>query len=292
MIGSRSELLRRGVLQLEGAGIERPRLEARLLLAHALGLTSEELLRDLQAPAEMALYEPLLVRRAAREPLALITGRQEFWSLPFAVSPATLIPRADTETLLEAALGLFPERNRVGSILDLGTGTGCLLLAALTEFPAGFGVGVDRAPEAARLAADNAASLGLSRRAAFLVGDWAAPLAGRFELILSNPPYLETSAIPTLMPEVRQHEPARALNGGPDGLEAYRQIIPAVANLLALGGAAILEVGQGQAASVAGMGERAGLPATIRADLAGIPRAVVLRQGCAKKPFGTTARGR
>src|SRR6185312_17275672 len=115
----------------------------------ALGLTSEELLRDLQAPAEMAFYESMLARRAAREPLALIIGRQEFWSLPFVVSPATLIPRADTETLLEAALALFPERNRIASILDLGTGTGCLLLAALTEFPAAFGVGIDRAPEAA-----------------------------------------------------------------------------------------------------------------------------------------------
>jgi release factor glutamine methyltransferase len=142
------------------------------------------------------------------------------------------------------------------------------------------------------LAAFNAAELGLGERAAFLVGDWTAPLAGRFELILSNPPYIETFAIPTLMPEVRRYEPVGALDGGPDGLDAYRRIIPALANILAPGGAAILEVGQGQAALVAGMGEGAGLSATTRADLAGIPRAVVLRQGCAKKPFGTTARGR
>ncbi|MBN9560686.1 MAG: peptide chain release factor N(5)-glutamine methyltransferase [Alphaproteobacteria bacterium] len=291
MIRSRADALRRGALLLKAAAIERPRLEARLLLAHALGLTSEELLRDTRAPADMTLYEPLLTRRAAREPLALITGRQEFWSLPFAVSPATLIPRADTETLLEAALELFPERNWVASILDLGTGTGCLLLAALMEFPAAFGVGVDVAPDAARLAARNAADLGLSARAAFLVGDWAAPLGGRFELILSNPPYIETSAIPTLMPEVRQHEPAGALDGGPDGLDAYRRIIPAFTELLAPSGAAILEVGQGQAAPVANMAEHCGFMATTRADLAGIPRAVVLRQGGAKKPFGTTARG-
>ena len=291
MICTRADALRRGALVLEGAGIERSRLEARLLLAHALGLTSEELLRDTQAPADLALYEPLLARRAAREPLALITGRQEFWSLPFAVSPATLIPRADTETLLEAALALFPERDRVNSILDLGTGTGCLLLAALTEFPAAFGVGVDRAPEAARLAVGNATALGLSGRSAFLVGDWAAPLAARFDLILSNPPYIETSTIPTLMPEVRRHEPAGALDGGRDGRDAYRRIVPVLADLLAPNGAAILEVGQGQASSVMGMAERAGLMATAWADLADIPRAVVLREGHAKKPFGTAARG-
>lgn len=278
MIVSRADAIRHGALLLRGAAIERPRLEARLLLAHALGLTPEELLRDMGAPADMALYETLLARRAGREPLALITGRQEFWSLPFAVSPATLIPRPDTETLLEAALALFPERNRVGSVLDLGTGTGCLLLAALTEFSGAFGVGVDLAPEAARLAAANAAALGLTGRAAFLVGDWAAPLVGRFDLILSNPPYIETSAIPTLMPEVRQHEPAGALDGGPDGFDAYRRIIPALPDLLSPNGAATLEVGQGQAAFVIGMARDARLLATSEADLAGIPRAVVLRR--------------
>ncbi|HST73868.1 MAG TPA: protein-(glutamine-N5) methyltransferase, release factor-specific, partial [Acetobacteraceae bacterium] len=138
----RAEALRHGAAVLAAAGIERPRLEARLLLAHALGIDQEALLRDLRGPADMARYEPLLARRAAREPLARITGRQEFWSLPFAVGPAALVPRADSETLLEAALALFPERGRVASILDLGTGTGCLLLAALTELPAAFGVGV------------------------------------------------------------------------------------------------------------------------------------------------------
>ncbi len=204
---SRAGALRLGASILRAAGIERPRLEARLLLGCALRLDQEVLLRDTQAAVDMALYQPLLARREAHEPLALITGRQEFWSLPFAVSPATLIPRADTETLLEAALALFPERGRVASVLDLGTGTGCLLLAALTEFPAAFGVGVDLAPDAARLAAGNAATLGLSGRAAFLAGDWGAPLGGRFDLILSNPPYIETSAIPTLIPEVRRYEP-------------------------------------------------------------------------------------
>jgi release factor glutamine methyltransferase len=226
----------------------------------------------------MTLYQPLLLRRAAREPLALITGRREFWSLPFAVSPATLIPRADSETLLEAALALFRDRGSVARILDLGTGTGCLLLAALTEFPAAFGVGVDLAPEAARLAAGNAATLGLAARAAFLVGDWAAPLDGRFDLILCNPPYIEAAAIPTLMQDVWQYEPPSALDGGPDGLDAYRRIIPALADLLSPSGAAVLEVGQGQAEMVAAAAQGAGLVAAPRADLAGIPRALVLRQ--------------
>ena len=276
----RAEALRHGAAVLAAAGIERPRLEARLLLAHALGIEQEALLRELRAPVTMALYAPLLARRAAREPLARITGRQEFWSLSFAVAPATLIPRADSETLLEAALALFPERGRVASILDLGTGTGCLLLAALTEFPAAFGVGVDLAPDAARLAAGNAAALGLRDRAAFLLADWAAPLAGRFDLILGNPPYIETSVIPTLMPEVRRHEPLGALDGGADGLDAYRRIVPAIPDMLTPSGAAVLEVGQGQAELVADMAARAGLASMARADLAGIPRAVILRKPC------------
>jgi len=276
----RAEALRDGAAVLAAAGIERPRLEARLLLAHALGIEQEALLRDLRAPVEMALYAPLLARRAAREPLARITGRQEFWSLSFAVGPAALVPRADSETLLEAALALFPERGRVTSILDLGTGTGCLLLAALTEFPGAFGVGVDLAPDAARLAAGNAAALGLRDRAAFLVADWVAPLAGRFDLILGNPPYIETSVIPTLMPEVRWHEPLGALDGGADGLDAYRRIVPAIPDMLTPSGAAVLEVGRGQAGLVADMAARAGLASKARADLAGIPRAVILRKPC------------
>jgi release factor glutamine methyltransferase len=194
------------------------------------------------------------------------------------VSSATLIPRADTETLLEAALALFPERRGVTAILDLGTGTGCLLLAALTEFPAAFGVGVDMAPEAARLAASNAVTLGLAGRAAFIVGDWAASLGGRFDLILCNPPYIEAAAIPTLMPDVRRYEPASALDGGPDGLDAYRRIIPALAGQLSPAGAAVLELGQGQEPCVAGLARDAGLARETRTDLAGIPRALVLRK--------------
>jgi release factor glutamine methyltransferase len=268
------EALREGAALLAAAGVDNPRLDARLLLGHAAGLSREALLRDPGQVVDPAPYSALLARRAAREPVALILGRQEFWSLLFAVSAATLIPRADSEAVIEAALAARPDRGRVGRILDLGTGTGCLLLAALTEFPAAWGVGVDRAAEAAALAARNAAALGLAARAVFLCGDWDAALAGRFDLVLSNPPYIPGGDIAGLMPEVARFEPARALDGGADGLDAYRRILAALPRLLAPGGAAVLEIGAGQAEAVAAL---AGQTVAFRADLGGIPRAMVVR---------------
>ena len=184
--------MQNGAALLRAAGIDNPRLDARLLLAHALGVSPAELIRDSHLPADPATYDRLLARRAAHEPLAYILGHREFWSLRFAVSPATLIPRPESETLIEAALAAFADRRPPGRILDLGTGTGCLLLSALHEFPGAFGVGVDRSAAAARLAAANAAALGLADRAAFLCGDWAAALAARFDLVLCNPPYIPT----------------------------------------------------------------------------------------------------
>ncbi|MDO9710735.1 peptide chain release factor N(5)-glutamine methyltransferase [Paracraurococcus lichenis] len=265
---------------LRAAAIESPRLEARLLLAHAMGCRQEDLLRDPRAPvppAAAAGFADLLRRRLDHVPVAQLLGVQEFWSLPFAVSPATLIPRADTETLVEAALDALPDRAAVRRILDLGTGTGCLLLAALTEFPAATGLGLDRVPDAAALARDNARRLGLAGRAAFAVADWAAPVAGRFDLVLSNPPYIERAAIPGLMPEVARHEPASALDGGKDGLEAYRAIIADLPRLLAPGGRAVLELGQGQQPAVAAIAAAGRLrPLLCRADLGGVPRALVL----------------
>jgi release factor glutamine methyltransferase len=272
--------LRNGAEALRIAGIDSPRLEARLLLAHALGIGREDLLRAAHQPVATDAYDALIARRAAHEPLALILGRREFWSLDFAVSPATLIPRPESETLIEAALAAFPDRAAVRSVLDLGTGTGCLLLAALSEFPAAFGIGVDRVPAAAALAARNAAALGLADRAAFLAGDWAAALAGRFDLILSNPPYIATTDLAGLMEEVAGHEPPSALDGGADGTDAYRRIVADLPRLLAPGGVAIVELGAGQSQSVAGLAGAAGLRADTRADLAGIPRALVLRSGC------------
>jgi release factor glutamine methyltransferase len=285
---SRASLINHGAAILRDAGMDNPRLEARLLLAHALGIPGAALIRDPDALADRATYDTLLARRAAHEPLAYILGRREFWSLDFAVSLATLIPRPESETLIEAALAAFASRPPPARILDLGTGTGCLLLAALHEFPGAFGIGTDRVPGAASLAAANAAALGLAHRAAFLCADWAAPLDARFDLILCNPPYIPTSHIGGLMPEVARHEPGSALDGGADGLEAYRHIIATLPALLRPHGVAVLELGAGQAGSVAALAADVGLAATTRPDLAGIARALLLQSAsCMKKPFGT-----
>ncbi len=257
--------------RLAEAGIEEPRREARLILAASQGVDAAGLL--LLREVDEARYAPLVRRRAAREPLAYILGRKEFWGLEFKVSPATLIPRPDTETLVEAvvARGVAPAR-----VLDLGTGTGCLLLAVLSEFPAAFGVGVDISPAAAALAAGNAKALGLAGRAAFCVSDWDAALSGGFDLVLSNPPYIPGADIPGLMPEVARFEPASALDGGADGLDAYRRIIAALPRLLAAGGAAVLELGVGEAPPVSALAEQAGFGVATRADLGGVPRAIIL----------------
>jgi release factor glutamine methyltransferase len=257
------------------AGIEGARFEARLILEAATGLDRAALLREPERPIDPAPYRAMLARRAAREPVAYILGWQEFWSLRFAVSPATLIPRADSETLIEAALAARP--GGVGRILDLGTGTGCLLLAALSEFDGAWGVGVDRDPAAAALAWRNAEALGLAGRCGIVAADWAAPLRGRFDLVLSNPPYIESGVVPGLMPEVSRFEPARALDGGADGLVAYRAIVAQLLGLLAPGGVAVLELGLGQGAAVTALAQAAGFERIgTRRDLAGIERALVI----------------
>lgn len=268
---------------LRAAGIESPRLEARLLLAHAMGCREEDLLRDARAavPAGAAqAFGAALRRRLAHEPMAQILGRQGFWTLELEVSRVTLIPRPDSEAVVEAALAAFPDRGAIGRVLDLGTGTGALLLALLSEVPGAWGVGVDIAPEAAALAARNAAANGLARRAVFLAGDWAEAISGRFELVVSNPPYIESGGIAGLMAEVALYEPRRALDGGADGLEAYRRILARLPELLTSGGAAVLELGVGQSAAVGGLALRHGLHVLdVRRDLAGIERAMVLRTG-------------
>jgi release factor glutamine methyltransferase len=262
---------------LRAAEIAAPRQEARMLLAHVLGCREEDLLRDPRAPVpgdRGAAFTGLLRRRAARAPMAHLLGHAGFWTLELEVSPETLIPRADSEAIVAAALEGFTGGGRV---LDLGTGTGALLLAVLSERPGARGVGIDRAPGAARLAARNAAANGLSGRASFLVGDWDSAIAGRFDLVLSNPPYIPRGDIAGLMPEVARHEPALALDGGADGLDAYRRIVAALPSLLAPGGRAVLELGIGQRGPVEELAAAGGLRSHgARADLGGVERALIL----------------
>jgi release factor glutamine methyltransferase len=273
--------LRRAGAALALAGIDDAPLEARLLMGHALG-TSPRAMLNLEAVIDPTLFDTLLARRLAHEPLALITGRQGFWTLDLAVSPATLIPRADSETLIEAALAAFPDRDAVRAVLDLGTGTGCLLLAALSEFSAAWGLGIDVSPAAAALAASNAAECGLAQRATFLAADWDAALQGTFDLVLANPPYIAACAIAGLMPEVAQFEPMSALDGGVDGLDAYRRLLPGLPRLLRPGGLAVLELGHDQADAVTTLAIAAGFsrPA-LRTDLGGHARVLSL---CAASP--------
>ncbi len=288
------ELLRAGAAVLADAQVERPAREARLLLAHALGLSLSDLLRDRNSVVDAGRFAGLLARRAAREPMALIVGRQGFWTLDLAVSADTLVPRADSEALVEAALLHRPERESVRRVLDLGTGTGCLLLAALSEFPRAWGLGVELSAAAARLARDNARSCGLERRVAILCASWGDAIrpaggqgqgvgrGGGFDLVLSNPPYIAGGDIDGLMPEVALHEPRRALDGGADGLDCFRRIVAALPGLLAPRGVAVLELGAGQGGAVRALAAAAGLSHLgTRDDLGGVPRALVLGAGAA-----------
>lgn len=267
---------------LTAAGVANPQREARLLLCLAAGLAIEDTLtagdRPLSA-TESSELEALARRRADGEPMARLRGSQEFWSLPFTLGPDTLIPRPDSETLIQAALSLLPS-GAGGTILDLGTGSGCLLLALLSERPEAVGLGVDIAPAACALAAENADALGLSGRAEFVAADWRElPLSvtqRRFNLVLCNPPYIPDGMIDGLAPEVARFEPRRALAGGPDGLDAYRAVLPVAAALLGPGASLLLEVGAGQAALVEALFGGAGLQAGGRHDdLAGTPRCLV-----------------
>ena len=275
-------LIAAAAARLKAAGIEAPAREARLLLVHATGLTTGRIVaypEQIVAPTLIAAFEQLVDRRARREPVSRILGHREFWSLDFIVTPATLDPRPDSETIVEAALDRVPDRNAALTLIDFGTGTGCLLLALLSELPRGFGIGIDRSEDAARVAATNAAALGLAARARFVVGDWAEALTGGVDLIVANPPYIPEGDIAGLAPEVRDHDPLGALAGGADGLAPYRALAPAAARLLKPGGHVVFEIGQGQAAAVGDLATAAGLvPCEERADLGGIIRAVVLRK--------------
>lgn len=255
------------------AGSDTARLDAELLAAHALGVTREEmLLRRLDDPAPPA-FEALIERRLAHEPVAYITGRRAFWTIELEVGPGALIPRPDSETLIEAAVARFG-RGGPASILDLGTGPGSLLLAALDHWPGARGLGVDRSGEALAFARRNADRLGLSDRAEFRRGDWGEGIEGIFDLILCNPPYVETGA--ALPPDVARWEPAGALFAGADGLDDFRRLAPEIARLLAPGGIACVELGAGQQETASAIFVRHGFTVSSRADLSGIPRCLIL----------------
>ena len=268
-----------GTAALRQAGIDQPRHEARLLLEAASGLSPTAQLSERHAALNAATarrFRELIARRAAQEPVSRILGRREFWSLGFAVTPDTLDPRPDTETVVEAVLAAKPDRTAPLRILDLGTGTGCIALALLHEYRHALAVAVDRSPAAIAVARGNAVALGLADRFLPLAGDWTAALRGHFDVIASNPPYVPAGDIDGLAPEVRCHDPHAALDGGGDGLDAYRALAPLAARHIAPGGVVVLEVGFGQAEAVAALLSAADLRISeIRADLAGIPRCVV-----------------
>jgi len=265
------------------AELDSPELDARLLVGHALGLDHTGLTieggRRLDGDAAHALAR-LAARRLDREPVARILGVKEFWGLPLRLNDATLVPRPETETVVEAALAAIDSagpRNRALRIADLGTGSGALLIALLTELPNASGIGTDMSREALAAARDNAGRLGVAPRAEFTICDFAAALTGSFDLVVSNPPYIATTDIDTLSPEVR-HDPRPALDGGPDGLACYRTIAGQVPRLLKPHGDLVVELGTGQESAVATLFRAAGLaPSPAHPDLSGVPRALHAR---------------
>ena len=268
-------------------GLDTPELDARLLMGCALGLDHSGLVAqsDRQmTQAEADAIAALASRRLAREPVARILGVKEFWGLPLKLDAQTLVPRPETETVVEAALAALDRdgaRTRTLRILDLGTGSGALLLALLSELPAAFGIGTDVNFDALACARDNTMALGVARRASCVMCDYGAALAGSFDLVVSNPPYIARGDIAALAPEVRAFDPTRALDGGPEGLDGYRAIAADALRLLAPNGMLVVELGAGQADAVISLMRAAGLaPAEPpRTDLAGIARALVLRPG-------------
>jgi release factor glutamine methyltransferase len=268
-----AEAIRAAAVRL-AASSDTARLDAEVLMAHALGTSrSELLLRHMRDPAPGG-FAALVERRAGHEPVAYITGVQEFFGLPFSVTRDVLIPRGDSEVLVESALAVGA---RARTVLDCGTGSGALLLAVLTNLPDARGIGIDRSPAALAVATENARALGLGDRARMLAADWHQPgwsedLGGPFDLILANPPYVEADA--PLALSVRGFEPAEALFSGPEGLDDYRVLIPQLAALLAADGHALVEIGHLQAEAVIAIGAAAGLVAELHRDLGARARVI------------------
>ncbi|WP_298377573.1 peptide chain release factor N(5)-glutamine methyltransferase [Azospirillum sp.] len=281
-------LRRHAESRLREAGVDTPELDVRYLLEDALGLTrmdfiakSEQIISETDAARALALIE----RRAAREPVGRILGHREFWTLDLALNPDTLEPRPDTETVVDAVLAAIPDKEAALDLIDLGTGTGCILLALLAELPNARGLGVDLSPLAVEAATGNARRNGLEARARFQTGDWAYGIKDRFDIVVSNPPYIPSADIATLAPEVREHDPLRALDGGADGLVPYRIIAAQLPGLLTPGGLVVFEVGQGQAEDVAALLDGQGfVETTLLRDLGGVERCVRARNARASGP--------
>jgi release factor glutamine methyltransferase len=272
--------------RLKSSAIDSAELDARMLVGAALGVDLTGVIAAASRPLtsdEAIRLEDFVSRRLSGEPIARILGLKEFWGMPLKLSAATLVPRPDTETVVELALEMLraaPDRGRRFRIADIGTGSGAILLALLSELPDADGFGTDISVAALRTASTNAARLGFAPRATFVACDYAAALSGRFDLIVSNPPYIRSAEIAGLAIEVRDHDPHRALDGGTDGLDAYCALVPQAAQLLARGGALVVEVGHGQSEEIEGLMTAAGLTLERppKADLAGIRRAVAGRK--------------
>jgi release factor glutamine methyltransferase len=276
--------------RLASAGIESAELDARMLTGAALGLDLTGLIRVATRPIvamEGTRLEAFARRRLAGEPVARILAEKEFWGLSFKLSTETLVPRPDTETVVELALEMLramphsmPRSMPAAHIADIGTGSGAILLALLSELPDAIGVGTDISPAALVTASDNAARLGLTSRASFVACNYAAALSGGFDLVVSNPPYINSADLAGLAVEVRDHDPRRALDGGTDGLNAYRNLIPEAARLLISGGTLVVEAGIGQSGDIEGLMTMAGLTITgpPRTDLGGVARALAGRK--------------
>jgi release factor glutamine methyltransferase len=272
--------------RLDAAGVEDPRRDARLLIAAALEVGPEHPIAHPERPlerAEIARVEASIARRAAREPVSRILGRRGFWTLDLKITPDTLDPRPDSETLVAAVLERIGAQGLAGApleILDLGTGSGCLLLALLSELPSATGLGLDISAAALEVAVENARNLGFSDRTRFEPGDWGAGLGGSWKVIVSNPPYIRDQEIGELAPEVARYDPKLALTAGPDGLDAYRALLPQAARLLAEGGVLALEVGRDQQDAVETEMASSGLaPLGRYRDLGGIERCLLASRG-------------
>jgi release factor glutamine methyltransferase len=287
LAGQTVEAARRALTtRFKSNDIDSAELDARILVGSALDLDLSGVIAAASRPLtsdESIRLEDFARRRLSGEPIARILGLKEFWGLPLTLSAATLVPRPDTETVVELALEMLraaPDRGRRLRIADIGTGSGAILLALLSELPEACGVGTDISVAALRTASTNAARLGLAPRALFVACDYAATLSGPFDLMVSNPPYVRSAEIADLAVEVRDHDPRRALDGGADGLDAYRALVPQAARLLAPAGALVVEVGHGQSKEVEGLMTAAGLTLERppKADLAGIRRALAGRK--------------